>query len=288
MKKFLLRVCVFLLIYIFISLILANFYILQTKKNVLLNESISNVVLGDSHAQVGINDNLFDEECFNWANSGENYFHCYCKLNYLFRNKVEIENVILTYGPHNLDKKIDSLWVYNKDNFLGKIRVYSPFISFPNLNEFIIHTPFSNFIYIEVIPEILYQSYYSIERQLLMSEFVYSGGFEPTSTILNDTITIKSDPIKITQTSEIQIFYLNKIIKLCEQNNVKLYLVNMPLFNGENVITPATNNSNYTLFDYGAHFKGQNKLFADLVHLNTTGADEFTKLLIQDLKNRNE
>lgn len=289
MRVFLIRFFIFLLIFSFISSIFAYFYIFQSKNNIVGNEiPISNLILGDSHGQGGLNNSLFQKKCVNWANSGENYFYSYCKLNYLICKKVKIENVFLTYGPHNLDKKIDSLWVFNKDNFLGKIRVYSPFISFSNLSEFINHTPFSTFIYIEVIPEILYQSCYSIERQLLMHKFPYSGGFEPLTTQLNDTITTKSESINAKKRSENQTLYLDKIIQLCEQNNINLYLLNLPLFNGEHVNKPTTVFNNYTLLDYGHQFKGQNKLFADFVHLNAKGADEFTKLLIQDLNKQHQ
>lgn len=285
MRVFLIRFFIFLLIFSFISSIFAYFYNVQSKKNIIGNqESISNLILGDSHAQGGLNNRLFPKKCVNWANSGENYFYSYSKLNYLICNNVKIENVFLTYGPHNLDKKIDTLWVFNKDNFLGQYRVYSPFISFSNLIEFIRCTPFSPFIYFELIPEVLFQSYYSIERQLLVEKFVYSGGFEPLFTHLNDTITTKYESTNLKKSSETQTLYLDKIIQLCEQNKINLYLLNLPLYNGEHVNKPITINNNYILLDYGAQYRGQNKLFADFVHLNAKGADEFTKLLIQDLK----
>ena len=86
--------------------------------------------------------------------------------------------------------------------------------------------------------------------------------------------------------SETMISHLDSIIKICEQNSIKLYLVSTPLhkryyhsyskkFKDEfKIQIERLNISKVSVLDYTDAFK-ENVLFRDGDHLNIYGADKF-------------
>jgi hypothetical protein len=194
--------------------------------------------------------------------------------------------LILAYGPHNVKKEIDSTWILDENNFLEKCRVYFPFIKLNDLVQFNNFTKIAPFIYFELLPELLYQSIYSLERQILIKKLPYTGGYEPINSKLNiENKKLENKKLKNSEFSAIQLFYLNEIIEICKNNQINLILLNAPVYSGEHANTPPSKNNNFKLFDYGDLYIGKRAYFADYVHLNAYGSNEFTKKLLLDLNN---
>lgn len=286
MKKFITLLLIFLLLIgVFFSLLLEG-YNFQLKKAMTKQSQIDFLILGDSHLQGGINTNLFPNNSLNWAQSAENYFYCKTKIKFLIDNQIKIDNLILAYGPHNVKKEIDSTWILDENNFLEKCRVYFPFIKIHELIQFNNFTNRAPFVYFELLPELLYQSIYSIERQLLIKKLPYTGGYEPLNSKLNvENKKLENKKLKSAEYSVIQLYYLNEIIDICNNNHINLILLNAPVYGGEHAINPSIKNNNFRLFDYGDLYGGKSEYFADYVHLNTYGSNEFTKKLLLDLNN---
>lgn len=287
MKQFLIRISSFTVFISLVFFILVSAYVFQARNELLKKPRINYLILGDSHLQGGINNNLFPSTALNWAASAENYFYCKNKLQFLIAHKIQIDNVILSYGPHNLNIDIDSTWINDKNNFLEKSKMNFPFIDFTELRQYIKTTQKSPLIQLELFAEILYQSVYYLERKVLLGKLPYSGGFEPLSkTLDNSKKSNLEKPADVKEFSRVQLKYFNEIIKLCNEKNIKIYLLNAPLFDGTKVFTPPTENKEFTILDYGDLFKGKNDLFADFVHLNAKGANLFTDKLITDLNQK--
>ncbi len=285
MKYFIRRLSYFLSLTGVIFVMFSYFYYYQTEHKFTIHQKIDYLILGDSHVQNGFDAEKHLPNSINLSNSAEAYFYCYCKLKALIDKEIKIENVILSYGPHNLTTTIDTIWVLDNENFLSKSRGYYPFMRFNDVSEFITKAKFSKFIAIKLIPEVFYQSIYSLERQLLIKKLPYLGGFEPN---LNQLSIIASDttnngPIAASNISDIQVFYLEKIVDLCKSQKIKLFLLNTPLFYGTNVTQPKLKDKDFVILDYGNRFKGQIEYFADKVHLNAKGADVFSTMLANDL-----
>ena len=83
--------------------------------------------------------------------------------------------------------------------------------------------------------------------------------------------------------SEIQTYYLQKIIDICNENGIKIVMVNAPLFNGNSLENLPILSGSFQILDYGDLFIHNNKLFADYVHLNHQGAEIFSDTLVNKL-----
>jgi len=262
-------------------------YRMQIQNSLNQKDVVDYLILGDSHSQNGIDPLLLSSNSINLSTSAESYFFCFTKIKYFLENKREIKNLILAYGPHSLSKEVDTIWVKDKINFQEKYRSFYPLIS---IKDAITYTekmklPFTERI--NIVNEAIYQSLYSIERQILIHKLPYIGGYESNNKHLIDTVSKKTNESN-SGYSELQVYYLKQIVALCKEHNVKLFLVNTPLFSGHNVMNPPSiPETDYTLLDYGGLMKGQSKYFADFVHLNSVGAQYFSTVLSKHLNNQN-
>ena len=94
-----------------------------------------------------------------------------------------------------------------------------------------------------------------------------------------------------------KIINLYEIINICRKNNIKLTLVFSPIYYGFfnnivnrdyiiNTFKKAGIENNVLFLDYSQNeLCNYEKNFFDLDHLNSNGADEFSKLLVKDLSN---
>ncbi len=191
----------------------------------------------------------------------------------------------MSFAPHNLDKSIDSLWLFNEENFRAKYKVYFPIISNSYLNEYRQIAGFSSFIKISLLGDIFHQSIYSLERQLLIKKFPYLGGFDPNKNKFNLALKKTNGTTRNQEISLTQLNYLNRIISLCKEKGIIIYLVNTPLFFGGNLNNLKYLDTNYCkVLDFGDMFVYNVSYFADYVHLNTVGAKKFTEQLEKEIR----
>ena len=86
--------------------------------------------------------------------------------------------------------------------------------------------------------------------------------------------------------------YVNKVIEICKNNNIKLVLVNSPNFaiihanKWENEIRDLAQRSEIEFLNYGqdSTFMQHNEWFQDWDHLNTVGADIYSRIITEDIK----
>lgn len=284
MKKFISRLTIFfILIFFILGISIVVFYNL-TRNTFLGKNNISVLVLGDSHSQNGIDIESKLNNSLNLSNSAESYYFCDQKLQYYFKRKTKIDKVVLAFGPHSLTKSLDTIWLFDKLNFIEKARTYWPILDYLSVHEYFAKVNFSSFTYLELVPELLFQACYTIERRLLLRKSPFLGGFsENNNSIMlvgkDSTNEVKSSS-KDPEVSDIQIFYLNRIIQRCNAENVKLVLVNTPLFNGGELKDLSKLQGTYSVLDYGNLFEGKADCFADYVHLNKHGANCFSDTLL--------
>lgn len=266
-----------------ISLVISNKIV---ENSVAGNSEISILVLGDSHAQGGIDLDTKIANSINLSASAESYYFSLNKLKYFIEKNRNVKQLVLALGPHNLSKTIDSIWIFNKATFLDKTRSYWPLIDKSSIPEFSDKCNFTKFTYAELVPEIFYQSFYTLERKLLLRKNPFIGGYTPNyKTIViqaNDSLNVDSNK-ELLEFSEIQTYYLQKIIDICNENNIQLFLVNAPLFNGDRLEYLPKLKGVYQILDFGDLFTHNEKFFADYVHLNHQGAEIFSDTLLLHL-----
>jgi hypothetical protein len=247
--------------------------------------NISVLVLGDSHTQNGLNIETRIPKSLNLSASAESYYFCYNKLKFFVDNGQLINKVILGFGAHSLSKSLDTVWLMSEDNFIEKFRTYSPFLDFKTMPFFFNQVNWGPFTYFKLLPALVYQPFYALERKLLLNKLPYIGGYDPNNKQLkidsnqNSLVNKQEESI-----SEIQVYYLKKITDLCVSKNIELILLNMPVYSGEKINHLLLEDSSIKIFDYGDLWKGNEYYFADYVHLNEKGANKFSEVLAEDLK----
>lgn len=289
MKSFLSKILILIAISSFTLLFIVAWMeaeITQTSLESSPND-IDLLILGDSHAQNGINPEYLDKPSFNFAASGENYFFCLQKLKFLLDNSKKINCVILTLGSHNVDSKIDSLWVTNNDNFVSKTSSYFGMISQHDFLEFAKYAGFNYTVYTSLFGQIPMESINLLERKMLLRKPPFLGGYTPNEKTLNIQTVSTVLPKQVPNYSNIQIRYLNQIIETCSSHNIPIVLLNIPTYKGENLNEELFYKlkSPYSLLDMGTMFNELPNYFADSNHLNPLGAGVFTQALNDSLVN---
>lgn len=291
MNKFLKQLLVFsilffnliLLILVVSKVFTANSfkYKIDPKKNIL--------ILGDSHTQCGLND-IEMKNMLNLSESADTYFYSYVKLKKLVANNRQIDTLILGYANHNISKAQDQ-WL--KSSNINSFKLPIHFFLFDNtdLKNFVKIAPY---VFFENIPKIIKTNIthvIRIHKKEPINKFGI-GGYLSLNKILNSVPTRdKKVEVRNQSYSKTDIDFLKEIYALCLRHNIKLILLNTPVYSPEKI---RSGNLNYTLFankmfkratliDY-SKMKFDEKYFADETHLNNNGSTLFSKILIKDLK----
>lgn len=288
MIRYLKRIFGFVLLFTALCIALLFYYKNMLNKHMLTHNNSTNrvVILGDSHFQNGIVDSAFAKEPVNLSLSGETYFNAYQKLQYLYIHGYTFDKILISLGPHNLDSKIDSLWVKNQENFISTFGDFGVIFNLKQVIDYFEITDFGLYTALGCFVESVAQSVYTIERQILLGKFVYIGGFVPNTKVFADT---KSGDIRVNdvdiQISDVQRSYLNQIVLLAKTYGDTVFLINAPLYSGARLPSkiPFFSSSNVRIFDYGDLYLHRADLFADRVHLNPMGASLFSRKLKDDL-----
>lgn len=283
MIKLLRKIISFSILLLTIFSVLNAFYIYQVRKFFIVDEEITSVFVGDSHFQNGINDQLISQS-INFANSGESLIYSRIKLEYLLENNSSIKNVFLSIHNATFQYIIDSSWISNEANYLTKFSALYPLFKIDHIYDWVHQV--EDYSVAKILHNILRQTIYSIERQLLIGKIPYLGAYTPNNKRLNikEYKSSNSTSNNISKTSEKQKREFIKIKDLCEKANVNLILINTPVYrdNGhENFIHDHGISNlfeNATFWDYSELFDS-NVFFADNSHLNPKGAEILSRCI---------
>lgn len=254
-----------------------------------IDPKINILILGDSHTQCGLNDSEI-ENTLNLSESADTYFYSYVKLKKLVANNKQIDTLILGYAHHNISKAQDQ-WL--KSSNINSFKLPIHFFLFDNtdLKNFVTIAPY---VFFENIPKII-KTNITHSIRILKKEPINKfgiGGYLSLNKILNSVPTRdKKAEVTNQSYSKTDIDFLKEIYALCLRRNIKLILLNTPVYSPEKI---SSRNLNYTLFankmfkaatliDY-SKMRFEKKYFADETHLNNIGSTLFSKILIKDLK----
>ena len=262
-----------------------------SNSNSLIGVDITLIACGDSHIVAGINDTVLPSS-INIALTSQPYFYTYSVLKLLLPNNPHIETVLLGYSFHSLCPTIDKL-LYDRKLALRACLNRTPFLPI---------SPVS-YVYKLVIADGLQElctgSIKQIHRGLFLEEIAempFIGGYYSSNgNNLNDENVDASIQrhyydeygVVCSGNAYIQIEYLNKIIELCNQNNVELYLLNTPISLRYYEAIPRNYIDNYyniasavdaTLLDFH-DFPLPDSCYGDADHLNFYGATQFSLFL---------
>jgi uncharacterized protein YneF (UPF0154 family) len=285
MKKLIIHIAIFFLVFSLIISIFIGIYTKQVKNQFSKNLKIKYLFLGDSHVQNGINPSLIPNSV-NFASSGESYFNIYQKLQYI-ASHFEIENLVIPVGTHNFSKQIDTLWILNESNFISKISDIYPIVKFSDLKSEINHLNFSNTMYVDIVDNSVYQSIYGLEYFLLKRNPAYVGGFvsqKGSFDLKESNFEKKSFILTSKNTSVHQLRNFNTILAFCKTQNIKVTLIAIPVYQSEKNNLDAfiqTFKRQGFDFNYLNHLNliNDNTLFKDPNHLNNKGSKYYSDYL---------
>ncbi|MDP4291311.1 MAG: hypothetical protein Q8908_09540 [Bacteroidota bacterium] len=285
----------------------------------------SNIVIGDSRAVAGIVPGIIGDNFNNLAIGGGSPIDGYLFLKrYLQYHRVN--KIIISYSPSRLE---------NYDVFFDRTLKFD-LLSFSEMNEILSKSKEENDLFFEsyndcvncdnkyadiwdyykyyfksLLIKIKFFYYYLPEIKNSIIEYRYThnmnvynnikkrlGNYDFGTDRFSAGLCVETQNRKHYKVSKVLDFYLNKILSLAQENNIKVYCIAAPF----NVASFKSLNSNYIkgynayiqslrnkykniVYQNGIYSYG-NERFGDPSHLNPFGAAEFSKHVRDDILNK--
>ena len=274
---------------VFLFIVICNYWLIKStpinfpsKKNIL--------VLGDSTPGCAINDDIFTRS-INFSAPAMSYYYSYLKLKKIVETNEYIDTVLLSFSPNNI---FDNNWFASQNHIKHNFCRYYPIMSRSDFR-FLLESHPKSVIY--SLRPIALQCLKNIFRKITGDNVLQLGGF--TSLDLDRLVFVVQAlesgkgtasfrlPKDLILTN-VEVIYLNEIAQLCNKEQVKLILINLPkrveLLRhkryGMEEFQKAYNTefSQLDYFDFSS-MPMENEMYADLLHLNKKGSSYFSNFL---------
>jgi hypothetical protein len=286
MKTFIGKIILYLSI---VTIIIVSFsvgiYFIQSKASFKLPPNKNILVVGDSHTQCSIDDNIFCRSV-NVSQGGSAYFYSYCKIKKFLNHNKHIDTILVSFYYSALTSNIDDGWICNENAIKGKIPHYLTLLDKKDIAIFADKK-------ISLIKAILRPPYrlafeFIVKKCNIAYEDLDIGKHVKIKWHkLQEDVTRNSNKQEMEETdiSFYQREYLLKIIDLCKSRNVALILINTPTYKPEIYGNINKLNDYYNAYlsgvkylDYSA-FSLSDFCYGDIGHLNYKGVEIFSKYL---------
>ncbi len=285
------------------SIVKAKLFNHNKSYQVTLPGGIKTLILGDSHAQQGINPDYL-EASVNISQSSEFLMYSYYKLAKILQSDNGIENVVLTYSYHSLSK-------YGSSGSSEMLKRYHMLLDEAFYRDFFIDEGvFFNFVirYLADVYKIPFGVANDFAECLNFRKYrgtlnaPYIGSFISAGTsVVREAAeldkTIQNHYHKnhgIKDISAMKIAYLERISDLCGASGINLYLVNTPVHDSYYRKIPEkfireVDSAAESLENATTHYINYSQLalpdsdFYDCQHLNQKGAVVLSKKLSADI-----
>lgn len=309
MKQFLIKILKFTIFAIAICsafyLIISAVYLYRIDK-LHVPENVNVLILGDSQPQCAVNDSVFSNSV-NFSQNSEHFFLTYTVLQLVVKNNPQINTLILGCSYHNLSAFSERYIFYKgnyKDNFPELvIPRYYPILDFKD-KIFLLKNNFEGVIKsFKMIVTNMVKSFTSNYKEY--HDYPFIGRYYASrKRVFNDS-TVKasvdwhfykdSAATELEEFSSLQYEYLKKIVAFCKEKNIKLILLNTPVYEDYYKQIPKEFTDEYyrlmnelsdgdkvEFFDY-YDFKVPDDFYGDGNHLNLQGAVMLTPEIMKRL-----
>lgn len=287
MKSFLLQIVLFLSFFICTSIVLfLSINLLINKKgNFDDGSQYSTYILGHSHAEFAYNDTLI-KKTKNFANSAEPYFYTYSKLKKLSTHNPEIELVTLEFSNNSISRAMND-WIWEEKYLNHRFTFYAPFLNFDQIQTLLIYNPIYT---IENYFKSIINNFWKLVRDDV-DYIQYFGRYSALTREMSSNEIIEFELEESSPTSMINLNYLDKIVKFCEEKNIKLIFIRTPQHESCSELANEPTFEKIYLENYTQvpfldlqKFPLDNNDFADVEHLNQSGARKLSTWFNQKLK----
>ncbi len=224
MKQFIKDVIIFILPIIFsigFLYLYLNFAIKTTTINLILPLTINKIAVGDSHIEQSINDSIL-VNTKNIACNSESFIYSFYKIATVTKNNPQIDTIFLGASYHSFSKYYDD-FIYNNSVLIKYFYILPLNIQYEILNK--TKKPFNIFIH-------------SLKLALIPNKYSdWIGAFSnyATNATINNNSIVDRINFQYYKDNELygfsdeNIFYFNKIVKFCNENDIELIIINTPL-----------------------------------------------------------
>lgn len=227
MKKFIVKSATFFTILVSILILTITIINYNINKKAFFNfkNNVSSIILGNSHSQAAFNDSIIPN-CINFSCSGESYLYSYYKAKKIIEN-LKIKTIYIEFTNIQIHSTNND-WIWGDEPFTNRFPVFSPFFDF-NTHFFLIDKNLKGYLnglsllLKKNISKVLFKNY-NFTNEL--------GGYKK----LKGAMEIKHDKKDVesflsktnNKISFSNIFWLKKIDKLCDNNNIKIVFIRSP------------------------------------------------------------
>lgn len=292
-KKFGARVLLYGLVCIalFVSVIVFSNWRVRAKNAFLLPKEYTGVILGNSHAACGFDDQYID----GYINLGavtESYLYIYVKLKELLDANPEIKDVILEVDNMQLSNSTIKNWNQGEGPMSRLLPKYQPYMGFTESSVIFKGNP-AAFI---VNQQLLIQQNIELlgkPKGDQMNKGVLGRNSRNKTTHADSLLQVHkapaSDPNEVP--NKVTVDYLRKIVSLCSAKNIRLLFVRVPILKeyygwaNESVFQKLIQEQfNDVSFIDLMNLPLQPDDYYDLDHLNIKGSEKLSRFLNEAIK----
>lgn len=291
MKKFILKTLILSIIPLFAAIAVIIIFKIEENK-IKIDESIKTIILGDSHTQAGINDNIV-KNSINVSQSSEHFLYTFNVLKLLINNNPQIDKIILGVSFHSFGSSNDE---FKTINMFPKYFQILDSESICDINKIPIKE--GRGILRNIINSIRIN--YSLSDKFSIHSHSFIGSYyKSNKSNLNDSTInaaikrhyfLESGEEK--KFSKYKIKYLKKIVEFCNEKNIEIIFINTPIHNRYYARIPEKFITNYysTIEHFGEKIsfydfhsvKLKEDCYGDADHLNLNGA-KIQSMLINEM-----
>lgn len=285
MKGFIKKIIIFLslAILVLIVVVIGSNYIVKTQSSFKIDQNKTKLVVGHSHSQCAVNDSIL-ENTINLSASGESYFYNYQKLKKVISDNNHINTVFIEFANNHVDSLMDD-WTWGFEKMSYYLPYYSPYLNSGDFNLLFDHNSTDLFASYSIATRKHLYRIASLDFDLIDDIGSFTGSKQSKVDELISKNKFNSSISKSHTLSQTNLSYLRKMIDLCREKNVSVFLIRSPqhslyadLSNEatyQNVLKTQFNDVD--LLDFDA-MKFPNSYYLDLHHLNYKGAKQFSTL----------
>lgn len=285
MQKFILRLMTFVLSIVTVVVIIFCLQknLLFREKDLKLPQNCTVLILGHSHPVCAIN-TKFIKNTFNLSESGEAYIYTYFKAKKVIESNPQIKKVFIEFTNNQIYKKDMNDWMWADVHLQYRIKRYGLLLDREAV-QLLYKKNSTGFVnaFSKSLFDNLKRFFYSNKNFVVKGGM---GGFRPSTKLLaNSTSNSTSKKRKsFNGVSDYNIFYLQKIVKYCQEKNIEICLIRSPMHKSYDV------SFSEKTFKEILHSKFKNvkwidnkdfpipdKGFQDAEHLNSYGAKIYSQ-----------
>ena len=285
MKIFFKKIVWFFLLTLFLSSIgvFTVYRVIDQGNYFKIDKKYKNVFLGHSHTECAFTDTII-KNTINLSNGGECYFYTYLKLKKILQNNDHLERVFISFSNNQIGIGNDTYDIWN-DKYINKwFTKYGAYMEQKDLAVLAKNNPLcflkaQSYTIKEYLTFLL-----KSDKDIITSQSWGRYNYLKKNKIDSILKTIKEEKYPTSFIySNISIDYLLKMIRLCKDKGVNIYLVRSPVhekwqdFKNEyffrKILKEQFSTVNFLDFK---NFPLDNSCFADEHHINFKGSTKFS------------